>query len=97
MMELNRNQFFMAGVLILLFGLQFRLVESVVLNEKTTQFLAQRMQNNQTASVNSFATAFAAAAPVAKKRLDPPRWLGYSLLSIGAVLTLHALALKKQG
>ena len=38
-MELNRNQFFMIGVVVVLLGVQFRLIDSITLNEKTTQFL----------------------------------------------------------
>src|SRR5262245_48695693 len=37
--ELNRNQFFMAGVFLVLLGVQFRLLDSVTLNEKATEFL----------------------------------------------------------
>ena len=40
--EFNRNQFFMVGVFVLFLGIQFRLVDSATLNEKTTRFLAAR-------------------------------------------------------
>lgn len=96
-MEFNRNQYLMAGLLILLFGLELRLVDTFVLNEKTTQFLAQRMRTTQVASANDFPTMFAAAGTGAKKRLQPPRWAGWSLISIGSVLVLHSLAMKKSG
>ncbi len=96
-MEFNRNQFFLIGLLILLIGGQLRAVDTFVLNEKTTQFLAQRMKDTKMASANVLTTQFAAAGPVAKKRVQLPRWLGWSLISIGAVLVLHSLALKKPG
>jgi hypothetical protein len=32
-----------------------------------------------------------------RKRIRPPRWLHYALLSIGGVLMLHSLAMKKPG
>lgn len=95
-MEFNRNQYFMAGLLILLFGLEMRMVDTFVLNEKTTQFLAQRMRDTQVASANDFSTMFAAAGG-AKKRVQPPRWVGWSMISIGSVLVLHSLAMKKAG
>lgn len=99
-MQFNRNQYFMAGLVIFLLGIQLRMVDAVVLNERATQFLARRMQDfrqGQVASASEVPTMFAAAAPIAKHRLDPPPWLGWSLVSIGSVLILHSLALKKPG
>lgn len=99
-MDVNRNQIFMGGLIVLLLGLQFRVVDSYILNERATQFLAQRMQQfkgTEVASAGDFSTMWASQAPVANKRIDLPPWLGYSLLSIGAVLVLYSLALKKPG
>ena len=99
-MEFNRNQYFMAGMLLLLLGIQFRTVETFVLNEKTTQILAQRMQawkQPQVASASDFGTSLAASAPIANHRLQPPKWIGWALISAGSVLVLHSLSLKKPG
>ena len=89
-MELNRNQFFMAGVFLVLLGVQFRLLDSVTLNEKATEFLAAHTSSSA-ASITSFLPS------VPKKVLHPPQWLGWSLMSIGAVCILHSLAMKKPG
>jgi len=89
--ELNRNQFFMAGVFLVLLGVQFRLLDSVTLNEKATEFLA-----NHTSSSASMAS-FLPSAAMPKKTLHPPPWLGWALVSIGAVCILHSLAMKKPG
>ncbi|WP_425614740.1 hypothetical protein NA78x_004615 [Anatilimnocola sp. NA78] len=101
MMEFNRNQYFMAGLLIFLLGVQFRTVETFVLNERSTQFLAQRVQawrQPQMASAgNNLPTMIAASGPVANHRLNPPKWLGWALVSVGSVLILHSLSLKKPG
>jgi hypothetical protein len=99
-MELNRNQYFLAGLVILLLGIQFRMVDTFILNERATQFLAQRLQQVQPqplASASDLPTLVAAQAPIAKHRLRPPRWLGWSLMSVGSVLVLYSLALKKPG
>lgn len=99
-MDFNRNQFFMAGLVVFLLGIQLRLVDAFVLNEKSTQFLAQRMhqmKGNEIASAGDLQTAFAANSQVAKHRLQPPNWLGWALVSVGSVLILHSLALKKPG
>lgn len=96
MVDFNRNQWIMLGIVLLLLGIQLRYVQAFVLNERTTQFLAKRMQEAELASSDA-TTAMAAAAPIAKKRIEPPRWLGLALLSAGTVLAVHGLSLKKQG
>jgi hypothetical protein len=99
-MDLNRNQFFMAGLVILFLGIQLRMVEVFVLNEQTSQFLAQRisqLKGEESPSPGQLPTLFAAQAPVVKKRVQPPPWLGWALVSIGSVLVLHSLAMKKPG
>jgi len=99
-MEFNRNQILMAGLVVLLLGIQMRMVEAFVLNEHATQFLARRMQQmkgHQVASASELPTLLAAQAPLGNHRLAPPPWLGFSLVSIGSVLILYSLALKKPG
>ena len=68
---------------------------SFVLSERTTQFIAKRMQDVELASSDP-GTSMAASAPIVKKRIEPPRWLGLAFLSAGIVLTVHGLSLKKQ-
>ncbi|HEX4000489.1 MAG TPA: hypothetical protein VHX65_18195 [Pirellulales bacterium] len=94
-MEFNRNQFMMIGVVLLLLGLQFRTFESATLSPKTTQFLASRFQDAPSAAVAS--PFFATNSSVARKVVRPPSWLGWSLMSMGSVLILHSLAMKKPG
>ena len=48
-MDLNRNQFFFLGLVVLLIGLQVRFVSSYVLNPKATKFLAERTGQASTA------------------------------------------------
>ncbi|QDU29920.1 hypothetical protein ETAA8_50370 [Anatilimnocola aggregata] len=98
-MEFNRNQYFMAGLLVFLLGVQFRAVETFVLNERSTQFLAERVQawrQPQMASAGSL-PAMVAATSGANHRVNPPKWLGWALVSVGSVLILHSLSLKKPG
>lgn len=94
-MEFNRNQFMMIGVVLLLLGVQFRMFESCTLNPKTTQFLASRFQDP--ASNVATNTLFAANSSAVRKVIRPPTWLGWSMMSIGSVLVLHSLAMKKPG
>jgi hypothetical protein len=96
-MDLNRNQFFFLGLVVLLIGVQVRFVSSYVLNPKATKFLAERTgQSSSTTNASFFAmTSGTDAAP--RKILQPPEWLGWCLMSVGAVLVLHSLALQKPG
>jgi hypothetical protein len=99
-MEFNRNQILMAGLVVLLLGIQMRVVEAFILNEHATQFLARRIQQikgHQVASASDVPSLFASQGPIAQHRLAPPDWLGFSFVSVGSVLVLYSLALKKPG
>lgn len=93
-MEFNRNQFFLVGLVIVAIGLQLRMVETFVLNEKASRFLAERLP---AAMANADGDFSAAAGATPRRTLRPPGWLGYALMSVGAVLILHSLAMKRPG
>ncbi|HTM55303.1 MAG TPA: hypothetical protein VL175_14820 [Pirellulales bacterium] len=95
-MEFNRNQYFMLGLVILLLGIQVRAVETFVLNEKASRFVAERLSPVMDGEGGS-STLVPSLAPNARRTLRPPVWLGYALISIGAVLILHSLAMKRPG
>ncbi len=95
MMDINRNQWFMAGLVLLLLGLQFRMIDSFNLTPELTQFLAERT-NHPLAAVNASTAAITPdQKPIAKKKVNPPEWIGWMLLSVGATFILHSLAMKK--
>jgi hypothetical protein len=94
-MRFDRNRYFMLGVILLLLGFQFRLVDSFVLNETSTRAL-HKVLKTKTVDANSVATnVFMQTAPSPKKTLRPPRWLGFVLLTAGGIIALHALVLPK--
>jgi len=96
-MKLDRNRYFMLGVILLLLGLQFRLVDSFVLNETSTRAL-HKVMKTKSVDANSIARdIFMQTAPSPKKALKPPRWLGFVLLTAGGIMALHALVLPKSG
>ncbi|REK08965.1 MAG: hypothetical protein DWQ37_19060 [Planctomycetota bacterium] len=96
MVEINRNQYFLIGLVLLFLGLQVRMVESYVLNEKASRFVSDRL--TMLASNNDSDGAFMpAAGPKPRHTLRPPVWLGYALISVGAVLVLHSLAMRRPG
>ncbi len=97
-MEFNRNQFFFLGMFCLLVGLQLRMVEAYVLTPEATKILAERTGTTQVASAAPSPDSFIADTAVQagyRKTLRPPEWVGWPMLSIGAVLILHSLAMPK--
>lgn len=96
-MEFNRNQFFFLGAVILLIGLQVRMVSAYVLNEDATRFLVERTQSTSSAPEQALVSFSNSAGLIPNKVLRPPEWLGWCFISIGAVLMLHSLAMPKPG
>lgn len=95
-MELNRNHFFLIGLILLFLGLQFRMVDRVVLNGKTSQFIAKRLQKSSgEASADFTPSLMTSPPPVSRRTIRPPGWIGWMLISVGSVLVLHALAMPK--
>lgn len=94
-MEINRNQYFMMGLLLLFLGIQLRLVDSYVLTDKATSFLAEHFQKSNDAVTDGASRLMRAAGPPIRKIIHPPEWLGWCLMSIGSVLILHSLAMPR--
>lgn len=96
-MDLNRNQFFFIGLLLLLLGLQFRMVASYTLTSEATRFLAERVHGPTLVASADGAAALAGSSNFPQKTFYPPNWLGWCLMSIGGVVVLHSLAMRKPG
>ena len=97
-MEINRvnvmatTRIFLIGVIVLFLGLQLRVVDTFVLNEQATKVVNSRISRGESDSYSAFAgydPYLDGSGGFAEKRaIKPPRWLGWSFLSIGAVLVL---------
>ncbi|NIL96856.1 MAG: hypothetical protein GTO53_05145 [Planctomycetales bacterium] len=96
-MELNRNHFFLVGLLILFVGIQLRAVDLVVLNEPSTKFIAQKMGSQKQVAKAEIIQTASFGKVKARKVIAPPRWIGWALISAGTVFILHALSLRKPG
>lgn len=97
-MEINRNQYFMTGLVILLLGVQLRLVDSFVLNDQTTAIVNKQLKATAAASADHGTAALAQVAPPARlKVIRPPKWVGWVLISVGCVLVFHSLAMQRPG
>lgn len=92
------TRIFLLGVVILFFGIQLRSFETFVLNEKVSKVINQRVAKRQVEAAPDILEAgfmsfddtpeVQAVELPAMRRITPPRWLGYSFLSMGAILVL---------
>ena len=80
-----RASFFAAGLFVTLWGVTFLMVDKVVLT-----FKDEAPKNSQ---MRGF---FMSATPDRKQVFDPPDWCAFSLMSVGTVTMLYAVALPKR-
>lgn len=83
-MGVNRHSLLLAGLLLFFLGVQFRVVDSFTLSERSSNFVAARLGG----------PAASWQAPPLRKVVEPPRWLGLAMMSVGAVLTVKSLSMK---
>lgn len=96
-MEFNRNQFFFLAIFLMLLGMQLRMVQAYELTPEATRFLAQRAQAGADPIAAMAGATPALPANLPPKVISPPEWLGWCLISVGAVLFFHSLVMKKPG
>ena len=96
-MEFNRNQYFMFGLVLVFLGIQFRMIETFVLNEKASRFIAEKVQPAMSSGDAGARSFLPAVGPTPRRTVRPPQWLGWALISMGSVLILHSLAMKRPG
>ena len=92
------TRLFLMGAVLLFFGGQLRTIDTFVLNEQVTRIVNKRfapkpaiVEQSELLSAGLYDPLFDTAAKVvlpARREITPPRWLGWSLLSMGAVLVL---------
>ncbi len=86
----------MIGLVILFIGIQGRLIYSIDLTPQAVKFLADKTGHPMAAAIKANDDADGSGKTVApSKTIVFPEYAGWSTLSIGAVLILHALAMPK--
>lgn len=99
-MQFNRNHFLLIGLILLLLGCQLRFVDTFILSESSTRFLAQKT-GKTTSPMPSWTIPAVMnpepTIPVARRKVKPPQWLGWTLISVGAILVMQSLVMKKPG
>lgn len=89
------------GVILLFLGIELRVVDTFVLNERATRFIESRSRQVTSQDGQNSYDAFSGYDPywgtplpsekqdaTSLKSITPPRWIGLSLISVGAVLIL---------
>jgi hypothetical protein len=89
-MRFDRHHLLLAGLLLVLIGVQFRLVDSFTLSERSSHFISAQLGGKSGPQPQMLWRNVAA-----RKVVKPPRWLGLALMSVGSVLTLKSLSMKK--
>lgn len=87
----KRSHLLLAGLLLFLVGVQFRMVERFTLSEKSSRLLIAQLGSKGTAQQQSL---FGGATPTGPRTIQPPAWLGLALMSVGSVITLKSLSMK---
>ena len=92
-MRITRQHLLLGGLLLFFVGVQFRVVESFTLSERSSHFVSAQLGAG--GQLPQAMPLWQNAA--ARKVVKPPRWLGLALMSVGTVLTLKSLAMKNAG
>ncbi len=95
-------RFFIIGTLLVLIGVQLRVVDSFVLTPKATEFVEHRIRNSglqkpaiARSTTYDYDSLLLSSGPRTSRRIQPPRWMGWAALSAGGVLMFHGLTLRK--
>jgi hypothetical protein len=87
----KRSHLLLAGLLLFLVGVQFRMVESFTLSEKSSKLLVAQLGDKGFPQQPSL---FGGGTPAGRRTVEPPAWLGLALMSVGSVITLKSLSMK---
>jgi hypothetical protein len=88
-MRVKRHHILLGGLLLFFAGVQFRLVESFTLSERSSHFISAQLGDK-----GGFQAQTLWQNVPSRKVVTPPRWLGLALMSVGSVLTLKSLSMK---
>jgi len=94
-MDITRYHFFLVGTVLVLLGIEFRFIDSVVLTPKATRFLAEQTGNPAAAASDAIGSLAGGEAALPSKVFHPPEWLSWFLVSVGSVLILQSCAMPK--
>lgn len=91
-MRVKRQHVLLVGLLLFLAGVQFRIVDSFTLSERSSSFVTAQLGGQQAMTAQNLWQNTGS-----RKVVRPPRWLGLALMSLGSVLTLKSLSMRSAG
>lgn len=83
-----RSSFFSIGLFVTLWGVSLLFIDKLVLKAE--------QQPEQAQVTGRIRAMLSSAQPAQEKIVDPPDWAAFSLMSIGSVTMLYAVALPKK-
>ena len=92
------RRYCMIGAILLLLGVQLRVVDSYVLTQKASQFVETRLHTSRLTDGGVYDSTYRYSIgpyPATQKTFTPPRWIGWAFLSVGAVLVLHSMTISR--
>ena len=90
----NYQVYVLGGLLLILVGMQMRLVESYVLSPAATRVLADWFGAPPTTLTG--ATYRLTTQGNARKTVSPPQWLGWASISLGVMLVAYGVLGKRR-
>lgn len=87
---MKRQHLLLVGLLLFFAGVQLRLVDSFTLNEKSSRFIAAQVVRGSPVQQQMMW-----ASGSGRKVVQPPRWLGLALMSVGSVMALKGISVRK--
>lgn len=90
MVELTKKHFLVYGFLLVMIGIEVRMIDTITLNQQVTHFIA----SHSSESANSTMASIFTSSAMPHKSVRPPLWLGLAMISLGTVSLLHAVPMK---
>lgn len=87
-MKFLRTSLFALGLVTLVLGIQCLLVDSFVLNDSTTRYLAEQFGEPATTFEGAATQVVLSSGIPVQHSLRPSGWLGFVLVSIGAIVAI---------
>jgi hypothetical protein len=95
--KLNRNHYLLIGLVLVFLGLEFRLVDTFVLNEPISRVVRRQAPSPMGQTLSFAQDWMPAPQSMQLHSVQPPKFIGWVLLSVGSVLVLQSLAMRKPG